>query len=143
MPDSLVEKYTGRPAPAIAASNTRDPVPEPEVIESDLGCFGWLRGVKEGSLMLELRKKDGHVLAIGYSWIERIEYQPEEGITLHTPGRAIRIVGSGLYAEVREGVSLFAGLIRHRVPWIRESDRTGLLQPQRQAASIDSIEWNG
>lgn len=136
MPDSLVEKYAKR-----ASEPSSEPSHEPEVIESDLGCFGWLRGVKERSLMLELRKKDGHVLALGYAWLERVEYEPEKGIVLHTPGRTVKIIGSGLCQEARQGVSLFAGLIRHRVPWIKETDRAKLVMREGAAVSVECIEW--
>lgn len=137
MPDSLVEKYAKR-----ASEASPEPSHEPEAIESDLGCFGWLRGVKERALMLELRKKDGHVLALGYAWLERVEYQPEKGITLHTPGRTVRIVGSGLCREARLGVSLFAGLIRHRVPWIIQLDSARSSIRPLGAAFVEDIVWD-
>ena len=103
MRDSLIEKYAGK-APTIDA-----PIAEPEVIESDLGCFGWLRGVKERALMLELRKTDGHILALGYAWLERVTFEPDHGITLHTPAKTVQIIGSGLTREARPGVTLLAG----------------------------------
>jgi hypothetical protein len=81
-------------------------------------------------------------LAIGYSWLERVEFQPDEGITLHLPGRKVRIKGSGLNADSRPTVRLFDGIIRHRVPWIRESDRTELLQAENDSVTIESIAWN-
>jgi hypothetical protein len=137
MTDRLLDKYTKR----VPASDA--PPTEPESDEAEnLGCFGWLRGVRDRSIMLELRKKDGHVLAIGYSWLERVEFQPDEGITLHLPGRKVRIKGSGLNADSRPTVRLFDGIIRHRVPWIRESDRTELLQAENDSVTIESIAWN-
>lgn len=137
MTDRLLDKYTKR-VPASDAPPTETESDEAE----NLGCFGWLRGVRDRSLMLELRKKDGHVLAIGYSWLERVEFQPDEGITLHLPGRKVRIKGSGLNADSRPTVRLFDGIIRHRVPWIRECDRTELLQFSDGGATIDSIRWD-
>ena len=35
----------------------------------DLRSFGWLRGIRESAHMLELRKKTGNIVAIGYAWI--------------------------------------------------------------------------
>ncbi len=32
----------------------------------DLGSFGWLRGIRDRAIMLELRQKNGNVVAIGY-----------------------------------------------------------------------------
>lgn len=136
MHDSLVDRYARRnPAEA--------PTPEPEAAEADMGCFGWLRGVKERALMLELRKKDGHILALGYAWIERIEYDPAQGITLYSPGKRVVMNGSGLNREVRPLVSLFGGLLRHRVPWVREADRAGLIGDAAHAAAIELITWEG
>jgi|GEM_PF-1225323 len=136
MPDSLVEKYAKR-----ASEPSCDPSHEPEVIETDLGCFGWLRGVRERALMLELRKKDGHVLALGYAWLERVEYEPEKGITLHTPGRSVTLRGSGLNSECRPQVCLLAGILRHRVPWVRESDRAELVRSAASTPMIERIWW--
>lgn len=86
----------------------------------DLGCFGWLRGVRERALMLELRKKDGNIVAVPYAYIERMEYDPSEGIAILVPGHRVVLKGRDLNAEVRPQVRLFDGLVRHRVPWVRE-----------------------
>jgi hypothetical protein len=137
MTDRLLDKYTKR-GPASDAPPTETESDEAE----NLGCFGWLRGVRDRSLMLELRKKDGHVLAIGYSWLERVEFQPDEGITLHLPGRKVRIKGSGLNADSRPTVRLFDGIIRHRVPWIRESDRAEMLSAGDDSVTIETINWD-
>lgn len=137
MTDKLLDKYTKR-VPTPDASPVQGEGDEPE----NLGCFGWLRGVKDRAIMLELRKKDGHVLAVGYSWLERVELQPDQGIILHLPGRKVNIKGSGLNADCRPTVRLFDGIIRHRVPWIRESDRTELLQAENDTVTIESIAWD-
>ncbi len=137
MTDKLLDKYTKR-----ASSPDATPA-EPDADDAEnLGCFGWLRGVRDRSIMLELRKKDGHVLAIGYSWLERVEFEPEDGITLHLPGRRVRIKGSCLNTDCRPTVRLFDGIIRHRVPWIRESDRTEMLQVGDDSVTIESIQWD-
>lgn len=89
----------------------------------DFGAFGWLRGTKERAVMLELRKKTGAILAVGYSWIEFIEFDPSDGITLWIPGRKVRIQGRNLNMPAdpeRPNVRLFEGLTRHRVPWVQE-----------------------
>ncbi|MCA9281075.1 MAG: hypothetical protein H6812_10645 [Phycisphaeraceae bacterium] len=136
MSDKLWEKLT-----------RRDDSPEQMVIEQasdeaeDLGMFGWLRGVRDRAMMLELRKKDGHCMAIGYGWIERVEFQPEHGITLHLHGNTIRIKGSGLNTEVRPTIRLFDGILRQRVPWLRESDRADRLSERSRGVCVESIEW--
>lgn len=136
MTDRLLDKYTRRElAPGSPGALGMDEI-------DDLGCFGWLRGIRDRAIMLELRKKDGHVLAVGYSWLERVEFQPEEGITLHLPGRKIRLKGSGLNTECRPTVRLFDGIIRHRVPWIREADRADRMQVETDSVIVESIRWD-
>lgn len=107
----------------------------------DLGAFGWLRGIRERAVMLELRRKDGGIVAIGYGWIERVAFDPSEGITLSAAGQKIRIKGRNLNSEVRPSVRLFEGIARHRVPWVREADRTAAMETDARATIVDSIEW--
>jgi len=87
----------------------------------DFGAFGWLRGARERAIMLELRKRDGNIVAIGYGWLERAEFDPSVGITLLVPGQRIVIRGRNLNAEVRPNVRLFEGITRQRVSWVREA----------------------
>lgn len=107
----------------------------------DFGAFGWLRGVRERAIMLELRKKNGTVLAVGYAWLEKAEFDPSEGITLSVCGERIRVRGRNLNSEVRPLVRLFEGLVRHRVPWIREAEGSESMQADERATLIDRIEW--
>lgn len=93
---------------------------EPDGLD-DYGAFGWLRGTKERSVMLELRKRTGNIIAIGYGWLERVEFDPSVGITLLVPGQRIIISGRNLNAEIRPHVRLFEGITRHRVPWVAET----------------------
>lgn len=113
---------------------------EPDACD-DLGAFGWLRGIRDRAVMLELRRKDGSIVAIGYGWLERVAFDPSEGITLSAAGQKVRIKGRNLNAEVRPSVRLFEGIARHRVPWIRESDRAAAMGAEDRAAIVDSIEW--
>lgn len=107
----------------------------------DLGAFGWLRGIRDRAVMLELRRKDGSIVAIGYGWLERVAFDPSEGITLSAAGQKIRIKGRNLNAETRPAVRLFEGIVRHRVPWVREADRAATMEAEARATIIDSIEW--
>jgi hypothetical protein len=107
----------------------------------DLGAFGWLRGIRDRAVMLELRRKDGSIVAIGYGWLERVAFDPSEGITLSAAGQKIRIKGRNLNAEVRPSVRLFEGIARHRVPWLREADRAAAMEADGTVTIIDSIEW--
>lgn len=107
----------------------------------DLGAFGWLRGVRERALMLELRRKTGTVLAVGYGWLERAEFDPSEGITLHILGQKVLIQGRNLNREVRPLVRLFEGITRQRVPWIREASQSESLEAPEGACIVEAIRW--
>jgi hypothetical protein len=107
----------------------------------DFHSFGWLRGIRERATMLELRKKSGDVLAIGYSWIERLEFNPTEGIALHVHGEKIRIKGRNLNAEIRPEVRLFQGIARHRVAWVQEADRRSIANGAERTTIIEEIVW--
>jgi hypothetical protein len=106
----------------------------------DLGAFGWLRGVQDRALMLEIRHKDGRVTAKGYSWLQSAEFDPSEGITLNFSGEMIRISGRNLNAEPRPNVRLFAGILRHRVPWIQEADEPAILEAPKDAVVIENVK---
>jgi hypothetical protein len=82
----------------------------------DLVAFGWLRGVQERAIMLEIRHKDGRVTAKGYSWLQSAEFDPSSGITLNFSGETVTLRGRNLNAEARPNIRLFAGILRHRVP---------------------------
>jgi hypothetical protein len=107
----------------------------------DFHSFGWLRGIRERATMLEFRKKSGDVMAIGYSWIERVEFNPTEGITLHVHGEKIRIKGRNLNAEIRPEVRLFQGITRHRVAWVQETDRLNSMNKRDGVAFVEEICW--
>lgn len=110
-------------------------------VADDLGSFGWLRGIRDRAIMLELRKKDGNILAIGYGWLERIEFNPSDGITLSNAGQKIHIKGRNLNAEVRQSIKLFEGIARHRVPWIQEADEPTHLEAGDSSTVVEAIEW--
>ena len=91
--------------------------------------------------MLELRKKDGNILAVGYAWLDKAEFNPSLGITLSLGGQKITIRGRNLNAESRPNVRLFQGICRHRVPWIQEADEPTIMEAQNQGILVEEIEW--
>ena len=91
--------------------------------------------------MLELRKKNGNIQAVGYAWLEQMDFDPSEGISLHVAGRTIRIKGRNLNAEIRPNVRLFQAMTRHRVPWIQEADEPTVMESGGKGMLIESIEW--
>ena len=136
MSGKILDRYSGRGSDIVSEAAASDPDGT-----EDLGAFGWLRGQRDRSVMLELRKKTGDILAIGYGWIERMEFDRSKGITLKCGGQEIRIKGRNLNSEARQQVRLFQGLTRHRVPWIQEADRASDLRADDKAVVIEAIEW--
>jgi hypothetical protein len=107
----------------------------------DLGAFGWLRGIRDRAIMLELRKKDGRILAVGYAWLDWVELDPSAGITLHAGDTKVCIAGRNLNGTRDTSFRLYEGITRHRVAWIREAVRADLLGPENEACLVESIEW--
>lgn len=134
------ENFLGKHATRVGTENANDPAADQDLPE-DLGAFGWLRGIRERAVSLELRKRDGNILAVGYGWLERVEFDPSLGITLTVSGRKIRITGRNLNAEVRPMVRLFEGIVRHRVPWLCEAGERDGHQAPDSGTVIETIEW--
>jgi len=137
MSGELLEKYSSRLHPERI---DRIPPEESEPID-DFTAFGFLRGTRDRSLMLELRKKDGNVIALGYAWLEKAEFDPSVGITLHFGSQKITIRGRNLNAEIRPNVRLFQSLLRHRVPWIQEADEATTMRSGKGETLVERIEW--
>ncbi|RIK69005.1 MAG: hypothetical protein DCC65_02420 [Planctomycetota bacterium] len=131
----LLEKYIGRNG----NGESQSALDESEI--DDLGCFGWLRGIKDRSLSVELRQANGNIVAIPYHGIERFDFNPSEGITLAVAGGKILLKGRNLNTEVRPTIRLFEGLARHRIPWIREADGRESQAAAGNATVVDSIQW--
>ena len=81
MYDRMFQKQTG---PGRNGSSDMKSGPDEVDATDDLGAFGWLRGIRDRALCLELRKKTGAIVAIPYMTIDKYEYDPTEGITIHT-----------------------------------------------------------
>lgn len=133
MTSDILEKYANRRLADLA-----DPASDRDAAE-DCGAFGWLRGLRERAAMLELRKRNGNIVAIGYGWLERAEFDPSDGITLHVLGKRIRIQGRNLNAEVRPSVRLFEGIVRHRVPWAREASQADAIDAGAATTLVEDI----
>lgn len=66
------------------------------------------------SIMLDLEFENGNHLALPYSGILKIDYNPSDGIVLEWMNEHIKIIGYNLG-------ELYTLLVRHRVNAIRES----------------------
>jgi hypothetical protein len=137
MSDNVLQSFADR------LSKGQDPADDAADGAENLGAFGWLRGVRDRSIMLELRKKDGSVVALGYAWLERVTYDPTDGINLYFTGQRVKITGRNLSAEVRPNVRMLDGILRHRVPWIREFSERDALAADRRSVVVEEIEIAG
>jgi hypothetical protein len=99
-----------------------------------LGAYGLLRGSRDRSEMLELRKKTGNIRAISYAWLEKVDFD-------YAGQEKIRIKGRNLDAIASHHISLLGGVLRKRVPWISESNQSALLQADKDAVVVESIDW--
>lgn len=136
MSDRILHRYTHRADEADAGSVVVE-LDAPE----DCGAFGYLRGIRDSAKMLQLRRRDGQILAVGYGYLERAIFDPVDGITLQVVGKEIRIKGRNLNAEVRPTVRLFEGLTRHRITWIAESEESSGLFAGANDVVIEAMEW--
>jgi hypothetical protein len=133
-PESILHRYTGKAASGDGA------LPPDEDAADDLGAFGWLRGVRERAIMLELRRKDGSVHAFGYAWLKKVTFDPSDGITLDFSGETVKITGRNLDSELRPKTRLLNGILRHRVIWIQEADGAAEMKAAKNAIVIERIE---
>jgi hypothetical protein len=134
MSGSALKKYLG--------GNGRGPGSDeiPDVDEPDNSTYGWLRGIHDRAIMLELRRKTGDVKAVSYSAIFRVDYDRSDGITIFHGRDTIKLRGRNLNTESGTR-SLFEGITRHRVPYVQEANQSASLQADRSAVIIESIEW--
>ena len=137
MSDKILQKYTNRAVDNGIDSNATDEIEAAD----DLGAFGWLRGIRDRAVMLELRKANGNIMAVAYGSLDRVEFDPSDGLTLYLAGRKIRIKGRNLNGEARPSLRLFQGITRHKVPWLREADRPTALEADKSATVVETIEW--
>jgi hypothetical protein len=131
--EKAVDPFAPRRKDNVAVSMDGDGV-------EDLVAFGWLRGVQERAIMLEIRHKDGRITAKGYSWLQSAEFDPSTGITLNFSGETVTIKGRNLGGEARPNIRLFAGIVRHRVPWIQEADGAAVIEAAKDAVVIEEIK---
>lgn len=136
MSNSIFEKY--RAAKPDDLANVSEP---PTEETDDYGAFGYLRGTRDRALMLELRKKDGSIKAVGYAWLHEAELDPSGRIILHVASQTITISGRNLNTENRPNIRLFHGISRHRVPFIQEADQVACMRAGTQDTLIEKIEW--
>ena len=134
---SLLENLSGRTPKANDAKDKAE--------EESCRAFGYLRGLHERALALELRFRTGNSEWFPYSWLGPWRHNPSVGLLLKFTGDVVSLVlirGSNLDALVNDsGVNLTdRGLQRHRIVWIREMDEEELRKAGEGEPTIDAIE---
>ncbi|MCB1694073.1 MAG: hypothetical protein KDI19_14985 [Pseudomonadales bacterium] len=124
---------------SVVSDNPAPPVPDGQREEESVGTFGYLRGVRDRSLMLELRFKDGSITAFSYALLDRASFDPSEGIRLRFPGQEVRLVGRFLNDAAGGAVRLFEAITRHRVVWVQEVSRADSMEAQDGVPIVDAI----
>jgi|ERR1700733_3026715 len=133
MTDDVLDKY-------VKGRNAKEQSPADEDDTIEVPGFGWLRGIRDTAIMLEIRHRDGHITAFSYNVLDRAEFDPSDGITLKFAGVLVRITGRNLNVEARPHLRLFEGITRHRVSWIQEADEPTAMEAPKEATVIEEVE---
>jgi hypothetical protein len=130
-------------ARAVSPAAQRSTPLESATDEDECPAFGYLRGIRDRALALELRFANGNSQAFPYSWLGPIRYDPSAGLLLTFVGDLIYLVlleGSNLNALVNNSVSLYdRGILRHRVTWVREMSRAERERAAEREVTIERI----
>ncbi|MBS0206912.1 MAG: hypothetical protein JSS49_28895 [Planctomycetes bacterium] len=140
MSDSVFDRFNRPAAKAVSPLAFASVEPGPEELD-DYGAFGWLRGVRDKAIMLELRKKDGSVRAFGYAWLQEVDLDPSKEITLCLPCGKIKIIGRNLNVENKPNIRLFQGIVRHKVPFVQEADEVASMKARDGDTIVECIAW--
>lgn len=133
MSETSLEKYVQRASPQKGL--------ERDEIVDESTSFGVLRGARDRSPSIELRRKTGSVLVIGYSWIETMVFDPTDGVTIKIGNRLVRLKGRNLGAELRPNVRLITALAAHKVSWVQEMGINELVTISVDTPVVEAIEW--
>jgi hypothetical protein len=118
-------------------------VAEPAGDEDECRAFGYLRGIRDRALALELRFANGNSESFPYTWLGPVRYDPSAGLLLKFVGDLVYQVlldGSNLNALVNNSVSLYdRGILRHRVTWVREMTRQEVQKAGEGEVTVERI----
>jgi hypothetical protein len=135
---SRLASLTSRPAEA-------NPREKEDRGEESCPAFGFLRGPRDWAPTIEFRFRDGNTLAVPYSWLGPVRFDPSVGLLLKFTGDAVTLVlirGSNLDAVVHPGAVNLTdrGIYRHRVTVVREMPAGEIRQVGEGGPTIDRIE---
>ncbi len=124
-------------------ANGDTPNADNELVEDSCPAFGYVRGVRDRAVTLQLRYRNGNSDFFPYSWLGPIRFNPSVGLLLKFTGDVVTLVlirGSNLDVLVNESVNLTdRGLARHRIVWVREMDEDELRRATQGEPTIDHI----
>jgi hypothetical protein len=122
----------------------KDKQKEKDAEEECCPAFGYLRGLRERALAVEIRFRDGNRDYFPYSHLGPWRFNPSVGLLLKFTGDVVTLVlirGSNLDALVGGSVNLTdRGLQRHRITFVREMDEAELRTVGEGGPTIDRIE---
>lgn len=111
--DSMAAKY-GRSAKRATVDAV---LGEGEEAADEYKCMKLLAGNEGQGLMLELRFKTRNSIALPYSYLTKVTYDPSVGITIEFAGDTVQITGRNLDP-------VYHALVHHKAASIRERDET-------------------
>lgn len=119
--------------------------PDSDTGEESCPAFGFLRGIKDHALAVELRFRNGNSEWFPYAWLGPWWHNPSVGLLLKFTGDVVTLVlirGSNLDALVKQsGVNLTdRGFQRHRITFVREMGEDELKAAGEAGPTIDRIE---
>jgi hypothetical protein len=131
----------------IAAVGARAKAKEKDTEDEDsCPAFGYLRGLRERALAVELRYRNGNKEWFAYSLLGAWQHNPSVGLLLKFTGGDVNtlvlIRGSNLEASVNESMVNLTdwGLQRHRIVYVREMDEDELRKAKPGEPTIDRFE---
>jgi hypothetical protein len=138
-----------RQNPPFTFASTRLPKDNDKEIDSaaeEESCpaFGYLTGLRDRALALQLLFRTGNRDWFSYGLLASWRFNPSLGLLLKFTGDLLTLVlirGSNLDAMVnRNTVNLLRGLQHHRITFIREMEKDELRKAGKGEPTIDRIE---
>ena len=90
---------------SLAAPPAAPDAEPPEADEGSCPAFGFLRGLRDRALAVEFRFRVGNTLALPYTWLGPVRFDPSVGLLLRFAGDVVTLVlirGSNLDALVED-----------------------------------------
>jgi len=113
--------------------------------EDSCAAFGYLRGIRERSDVIEFRLQGGDSMWFPYTWLGTWKFNRSEGLLLKFSGDLVYLVlvrGSNLDKPLADSTTNLttSGLARHRIVWMREMSEEDVRQVGDTGPTIDSIQ---